>query len=159
MSKELDELKDELVTFLQRIVPHTIRQATVTGINDDDTIIVKLTDDSVIDDARLRSVVKEGNKKISVPAVNSTVLVGRIEGGDEYVVVAVEQIDRELVIIGDTVVEVTDEGVRIERAGNSIKDILLLIVQSAKQTAILYGNNQDFVKLQQAEDKTNNLFV
>lgn len=159
MSAELDQLKDELTTFLKRIVPHTIRQAKVNGINDDDTISVVLSDETVIDDARLRSVVKAGSKKISVPAIDSTVLVGKIETGDEYVVIAVEQIDRELVSIGDTEVEVTEDGVRIEKGGDSIKDILLLIVQSNKQVAVLYGNNEDFVKLQQAETKINNLFL
>lgn len=158
MGLELEQFKEELKTFIKNLCPDTIQQATVIAINDDDdTIAVTLSDDKNIPDVRLKSVVKQGNKKITKPSLNSSVLVGRIEGSDEYVVIANESIDEEKIIIGTTQFIVNENGFTIIKGNDDLKDALTLIVQAVQQIVVIYGNNPDYTKLQTALTKIDNI--
>jgi hypothetical protein len=157
MGLELEQLKTEFEILIRRLAPNTIRPATVTAINDDDTVAVVLSDDTEVDDVRLRSVVKTGNKKIAVPALQSIVLVGRIEGSDEYVVIAMEEIDKEVIVIGTVRYEVDDTGFLFQKGDDTLKEVLSLLIESVQQIVVIEGNNPDYDKLTQALTKTNNL--
>ena len=116
-----------------------------------------MSDDTEIDDVRLKSVIKDGFKRISVPTEGSSVLVGRIETGDEYVVIAVEQIDRELIVIGTVQYEINENGFLFQKGTDTLKQILSLIIESVQQIVVIEGNNPDYDKLTEAATKKNNL--
>jgi len=125
MSLEQDQIRQGLAEFAARFGPAAIAPALVLAINNDDTIQIQFSDDAVIDDCRLKSVVKEGNRVIMVPKVDSIVLVARIENSDEYVVVAVEEITKILYLIGDARYEVDESGHLIEAGGENLLDVLI----------------------------------
>ena len=62
------------------------------------------------DDARLKSVIKDGNKFLLIPKVGSVVLVAKIENSDEYVVIAVEEITEHRINIDNVKFIVDDQG-------------------------------------------------
>jgi len=111
MSKELDQIREGLEQFSAKRGPAAIIPAVVKTVNEDDnTIAVVFSDEVQIDDVRLRSVVKSGNKTVRFPKVESVVLVGCIENSDEYVCIAMEEVDKVLYVIDNTKVETTADG-------------------------------------------------
>ncbi len=100
MNKEDADIKTQLKHFAAQFGPASILPAVVMAVNEDDTIQIKFSDESTIEDCRLKSVVKDGNKVLLIPAVASNVLVGRIDNSDEYVVLSIDEISRLLLIIG-----------------------------------------------------------
>ena len=111
MSTIHEDIKRELKKFSSQFGPVTIVSATVTNINEDDTIAVTLATGEEHDDVRLRSVVKAGNKIVITPSLNTTVLLGKIEDSDEYVVLEVEDISQVLIVIGSISLKITGEGI------------------------------------------------
>lgn len=156
--KEIEQIKNELTKFAARYAPSTIIPATVLSYNSaDETISVALSNDAVIDDVRLRSVIKAGNKKILVPKVNSVVHIASIENSQEYFVAAVEEIDKEFLIIGTVKYDVDDTGFLIKKGNDTLKKILQNIIEAVQQVVVLQGNNPDYIKLQTALTSVNNL--
>ena len=111
MSTVHEDIKRELKKFSSQFGPVTIVSATVTAINEDDTIAVTLATGEEHDDVRLRSVIKAGNKIVVTPTLETTVLLGKIEESDEYVVLEVEDISKVTIIIGNISLVITSEGI------------------------------------------------
>jgi hypothetical protein len=100
MSLEQQQIKDEFVSFSEQFGPAVIMPAVVTAINEDDTIAVQFTNGSILDDVRMKAVIKDGSKFLLIPKINSNVLVGKIQNSDEYVLLTVHEIDNVEFIIG-----------------------------------------------------------
>lgn len=157
MSLENEHIRNEFETFSGRFGPAAIVPATVKGINDDDTISIELSDGSLIDDARLKSVVKDGNKVLLIPAVDSCVLVGKIDNSDEYVVLVVDEITEVQYVVGGVKMVMDATGFLFKKDSDTLKQALVLIVEALQPTVVIYGNNPIYTKLSQALVKINNL--
>ncbi len=138
--------------------PTVVQLATVGQINGDDTITAELISGLIVDDVRLRSVVKDGNRIIIEPAPGSQVLIASIDNGGEYVVIAVEEINRVYVKIGELEFELSDK-LMVKNGADTLKDALTMIVEAVQQVTVIYGNNPDYGKLTQALEKINNLLA
>jgi hypothetical protein len=158
MSKEVNEVKEQLGVFASKFAPDSIVHATVKAVNENDsTIEAEFEGGLVLDDVRLRSVVKAGNKCIMVPEVDSIVLVGRIEGSEEWVVLAVESISKVLYVIGTAKIELTEDGLLVQKGSNTLKASLVKFIEAVEQIVVMQGNNPDYVKLTQAKTEFQNL--
>ena len=124
MDLDTQIIKEELGKFTGRLRQITIQQATVMVINDDDTIQVELLTGASITDVRLRSVVKNGDKVVITPAVGSSVLIGRIERSEEWVVVEREVITQVNYTIGPVVFTVNENGFLIQVGQDSLGSIM-----------------------------------
>ena len=125
MSKLNDDIKQELSKFAEERGPSAIINATVVFVDEtNSSLTVKLDSGLELDDVRLRSVIKAGNKVVLLPAVGSNILIGRIEGGDDYVVIAVEEIDKIIHIIGTVKIEIDLNGILIQKGTETLKKIL-----------------------------------
>lgn len=122
MTDVLEDIKQGFRQF--NASPHTIIPALVIAVNDDHTVEVEFNSGAKVDDVRLKSVVKEGDHVLLIPKLGSTVLVGRIEGSDEFVMVAVEEITEEVKVIGTTKVQMDAAGLLIKRG---TEDLLTLM--------------------------------
>ena len=152
-----EKIKEQLAVFSGQYGPAAIVPATVKAINNDDTIAVEFSDESTVDDARLKAVVKAGNKVLLIPKVNSIVLVGKIENSDEYVVLAVDEISEVQYIIGTVKFSVDENGFLLKKHNDTLKEIATLIIEAVEPIIILEGRQPDLVKLAQAKVKVNNL--
>lgn len=157
MSLVNEKIKEQLKEFSRKVGPAAILPAVVTSVNESDCIVNIIFSDDSETDARLRSVVKNGNRTVQFPKTGSVVLVGSIENSEEYVVLAVEEIDKEVIVIGNTTVQIDEAGVLISKEEDSLKGILLLIIEAVNKIVVLQGTNPDRVKLGQASNKVNNL--
>mgnify|MGYP006921408547 CR=1 FL=1 len=157
MSLQNEQIKNELAVFAGKYAPAILITATVKEIHDDDTVTVVFADDTQAEDVRLKAVVIDGNKCICVPAVNSKVLVGKINNGDDYAVVSFSAISEIKTVIGTVEYGADATGFVFKKGNDTLKQILQLIIESVQQVMVLYGNNPDYAKLATALTKLNNL--
>lgn len=157
MSLENEQIKEQFEHISSRFGPKTIVPGRVIAINEDDTIEVQFSDDSIVDDCRLKAVVKDGNKVLLIPAVDSIVLVGRIENSDEFIVVAVDEVSKMLMVVGSKKFELTSAGFLIASGDDTLKDVISLVIQAVQAVVVMQGRNPDYIKLQQAVTKLNNI--
>lgn len=124
MSRELDDIKTQLSHFASKYGPATIVPATVLVVNADDTVQIEFSTGAVVDDARLRSVVKEGNRFVLVPKEGSIVQVGKIENSDEYLVIGVEEITQVRCQVDTTAFRVDAEGFLLKKGDDSLQKLI-----------------------------------
>lgn len=112
-----EQIKEQIQIFSEKHGPAALIPATVTAINDDDTIVATTSDNVMIDDVRLKSVIKTGTKFTVTPAMNSNILIGRIENSEEFIVVSVDEVKEVRVEINETSI-VADENGIVMNGGN-----------------------------------------
>ena len=157
MSETLADIKEQLAEFSGRYAPKILRTATVTAVNADDTVAIELGNGRTVDDARLRAVVANGNRVVMVPSVGSTVVVGKLENSDEYVVLMVSEVSEIKDKIGTVELNVNNAGILMKKDDDTLKQIATLIIEAIEPIIILEGRNPNLVKLAQAKTKVNNL--
>ena len=157
MSEVLADIKEQLAEFSGRYAPKILRTATVTAVNADDTVAIELGNGRTVDDARLRAVVANGNRVVMVPSVGSTVVVGKLENSDEYVVLMVSEVSEIKDKIGTVELNVNNAGILMKKDDDTLKQIATLIIEAIEPIIILEGRNPNLVKLAQAKTKVNNL--
>lgn len=155
--KQDEQIKEQLTAFAAKYGPAALVTATVTAVNEDDTVALLFADGSTVDDARLKAVVKDGDKIILTPAVNSKVLVGKIENSDECVVVSVDEITKIKVKVGNVEYNLDNTGFLFSKGTDTLKKILTNIVEATQQIVVIYGNNPDYTKLAEAQTSIENL--
>lgn len=85
--------------------------ADVVSVDETSDTVEINVDGLELSSVRLRSIIdSQGNRVVIYPAVESTVLVGRIGKSNELYVQAVGQVDKVLCRIGDMKLEVTEAG-------------------------------------------------
>jgi hypothetical protein len=111
MSKELDDIKRGLRVFSEQYGPAAILPAEVVAVNQAEaTVHIRFSDDTEIEDARLKSVVTGDEGFYSLPAVGSIVQVARIENSEEVIVVAMSSVDKIVLKKGtDTMGKIIDD--------------------------------------------------
>jgi hypothetical protein len=157
MDRTTQDIKDQLSRIAAEFGPAALIPATVTLINTDDTISVKLATGLELDDVRLKSVVKGGAKIIIVPKVESVVQIGRIENSEEFVVLAVEEITEINIEINNVKYVVDETGFLIQKETDTLREVVQLIIEAVQKIVVLQGTNPDRVKLQQALAKAQNI--
>lgn len=172
MSDELQKIKEEMDLFASKRGPAVLVQAKVLTVNEvDNTVEVELDGGGTIDDVQLRSIVKTGNKVVCYPKPNSIVLMAAITNSDEHYVVAVEEVDKVVMVKDDLTITITNEvnvvknglnfkvgnKVKVEKGADSLKDALVKIIEAVQQIVVLQGNNPNYSKLATALTKINNL--
>lgn len=157
MSAIQEEIKQQLGAFAGKFGPQVIEPATVTAVNDDNTVQVQLSDGSTVDDVRLKSVVKAGDRVVMIPAINSVVLIGSIENSKEYVVLAVDEVSEVIYNIMGVTYSVTGDGFLFKKNEDTLKDVMIDLIEAVEQIIVLKGRNPDRVKLALAKNKVNNI--
>lgn len=152
MGKVEDDIKNQLQLLAGEFGPAQIISAKVLSVNiDEDTIAVAVDGGLEIDDVRLKSIIKAGNKLVLRPTVNSTVLIGRIENSDEWVMISPDEIDSIRLEIGEVKYEVDQTGFLFQKEESTLKELIQLMIEAIEPIVVLEGNNPDFIKLAQAK--------
>ncbi|RYZ21647.1 MAG: hypothetical protein EOO10_22270 [Chitinophagaceae bacterium] len=142
MALENEQIKEQLTNFSSKHGPAAIVPAEVVLVNEEEaTVHVRFSDDSEIEDVRLKAVVTGAEGFYCLPVAGSQIQVARIENSDEYVVVAFSDIDKIVMVKGEV----------------SLKSILNLIIEACQQIVVMQGNNPNYAKLVQAKTQVTNL--
>lgn len=158
MSSVLEDIKNQFGDFSNKRGPAAVFPAGVTAVNDDDTVKVLLSDNVEIDDVRLRSVIKAGNKIVLVPKVGSIILIARIENSEEFFCVAVEEISDVVYKIGEVVFSIDEAGFVVKKDNDDLKEALIKIIDAVQKIIVLQGTNPDRAKLIEAKASIQNIF-
>lgn len=158
MGKVEDDIKEQLGRFSEKYAPVSIMHADVVAINENDTIQVETVGGNEIDDVRLKSVIKAGNKLILTPKVGTTVLIGRVENGEDWVLISADEVEKVSLVINDVNIEIDENGLMVSKGGDNLKEIFELIISAVKQIVVLQGNNPNYQKLLDAQSKVDNIF-
>ncbi|MDI3319126.1 hypothetical protein [Pinibacter soli] len=147
----------ELVQAFKDIVGKDVNifPATVKSVDKESNTCVVDFEELDLGGVRLQSIEKATKGLTIYPAIGSVVLVQRLTDED-YFICMFSEIDQVVIKTDETVFEVKD-GVLVKKGDDTLKDALLLIVQAVQQITVLYGNNPDYAKLQQAVTKINNI--
>lgn len=148
----------ELVRALKVILDKgdNILHAVVTSVDKVSCVCVVEYDGLEIGDVRLRATVNEHATGMKAfPVIGSSVLVEKIND-EEFFVVMFSEVEIMRVETDTTVFEVQN-GFLLQKDQDTLKQVLTLMVQSIQNIVVLYGSNPDYIKLNQALTKINNL--
>jgi hypothetical protein len=154
--EQIRELLDERAA---RVGPQPTMLAIVRSVNDTEATCVLYDAETNLEyyDVRLRPVI-DGKESLTVfPKDKSWCLATRIEGTEEWMVLACSEIDKWRLKIGDTLIEQNATGLLIKKQNDTLRQALELIVQAVMKVVVVQGQNPDYVKLQQALTKIQNI--
>lgn len=99
-----------------------------------------------------------GSKIVIKPKEGSKVLVGIINNlVTEAFIEQCSEIDEVLIVTGDKEYKLNAEGHLIKGGNDTLKQVIQLIIEAVQKIMVLQGNNPDFLKLTQAQEKLNNI--
>ncbi len=108
---------------------------------------------------RLQAVVATNKKGCRLyPAENSDVVIEQMDDKGNWVVALYSDIEEVVFEIGTTVFSMNTDGHAITKGSDSLKQALTLTNDAVKQIMVLYGNNPDYLKLQQSQAIIDNIF-
>jgi hypothetical protein len=141
MDKATEDIKEQLGNFSDAFGPVVIHAVKVVAINEDDTAQVEWESGLVMEDVRLKSVVKDSDHFIIVPAVGSTVMIGKIEKGEEYVVLAVEAIQTVKSLTGQTRFVQDSGGFLLQKGSDDLQGLMVALLDAilVERHATNYG--------------------
>jgi hypothetical protein len=131
-----EQIREALKQHIKAHTGMTTVLATVVSV-DEDEMTCELDDDGLaIYDVRLKPVLRTDESVVMFPAVDSFVLIGRIEDDEEWMLLACEKVDKYRITVDDCVIEMTSEGIKISKAGESLKNILNDLIDAIKALTV-----------------------
>lgn len=138
---------------IKNIVAGVVKE--VNGNNCD----VQIEGGPLLYDVRLQAIENAVSSFIRItPKLDSVVLVGVIENMEaEAAVMQCSEIDEVEIMIGAKTYKINSEGHLIKGGADTLLDALKLLIEAVQVIVVLQGHNPDYIKLQQALVKINNI--
>lgn len=118
----MTKVRDEIARSIKEIAQagrYEIFTGQVTQVKEQDaTCHVETAPGVVIENVRIRSVIDELTGVYVIPALNSYVVIAKLDGGQDYTLLNASKIDKWLLKIGNTTAEVND-GLFVLNNGNN----------------------------------------
>lgn len=108
-------------------------------------------------DVRLRPVIDGNEGLIVFPKTGTWCLAARLENTDEWMVIGCSEVDKWQLKIGETTIEQDAAGLLIKKQNDTLRQAVELIIEAVMKIIVIQGQNPDYVKLQQALAKIQNL--
>ena len=151
-AKDLSNAIKQLVGSSDKVI------ATVTSVDKDKSCCDVEIDGNELGNIRLQAIVKENVKGCKYyPAVGSKVVVEQLNDKGDWMVTMLSEIEEVLFEIGTSKYQLKANGFLIKKGDDTLKQVLTLLVESIQPIVVVYGNNPNYVKLNQALTKINNL--
>jgi len=151
-AKDLSNAIKQLIGSSDKVI------ATVTSVDKAKSCCDVEVDGNELGNVRLQAIVKENVKGCKLyPAVGSKVVIEQLNNKGDWMVTMLSEIEEVLFEVATTKLQQKEDGLLIKKGDDTLKQALTLIVESVQPIVVLYGNNPDYVKLNQALTKINNL--
>jgi hypothetical protein len=127
------QIRERLRTMAGKDGPVQTLLAIVESVDVDEYTCVLNDDDILIYDVRLRPVINENESLTLVPKVGSWVLAIRIEDDEEWMVIAVDEVDRYRIVVGNMLFQMKDGKFMVSSGAESLGkliDELILQIQA-----------------------------
>ena len=152
-----DEIRKRLREFAGEVGPQQTMLAIVKDVDEAEfTCTLKDEDDGFeYPGIRLRPVLDGMEGLTLFPQVGTWAFAIRIEEDDDWMLLAVGQVQKWRLTIGDTVLEQTGSGLLVSRDNTTLKNALINIIEAVQKIIVLQGNNPDYNKLTAAKSAIN----
>ncbi|AKK74435.1 hypothetical protein OK18_19075 [Chryseobacterium gallinarum] len=105
-----EQLRAGFESLAKSLAPAVSNIARVKSVNESQaTCILIDEDDQEFLDVRLKPVISDNKSFLQIPKIGTYVLAVRVEDDDDWMVVATDQVDKFLWVVGDTKLELTDK--------------------------------------------------
>lgn len=158
---ELDEqIRSGIKRLAEAVGPVATMLAKVISVDTEAKTCVLLEtigeDEIEIPEVRLRPVLN-GKESITIyPKTGSYVLAVRIENDEQWMVLAVDEAERINYKTDNSEFEMSN-GFLLKRGDDTLKAVLLNVIEACEVILVLQGNNPDYTKLATAKASLNNL--
>jgi hypothetical protein len=126
--------------------------ATVKSVDEADGTCILVDDDGLeMFDVRLKPVLTESESVMMIPAVDSFVLIGRIEDDEEWLLLACEKLDKYRLTVDESIIEMTSDGIKVSKAGESLKSILNDLLEAIKTLTVPTGTGPSGTPINEAQ--------
>lgn len=159
---EIDQqIRAALTRLAEKVGPSGTILGKIKSVNEGEfTCVVTETigeDELDIPDVMLRPVL-DGNEGLTLfPKANTWALAIRVEGGEDWMLLAAGEYDKVKLKIGTAIIEQDSTGLLIKKGNDTLKQVIQNIIEATQQIVVLYGNNPDYGKLTTALTKLNNI--
>lgn len=138
-----------------RFGPATTLLGTCQAVDENEMTCVLLTDLLEMPDVRLKPILNEDEGITIFPALGSWCLAVRLEGSEDWVLIASNKVNKWRLKVGEAVIEQSLSGLEISNAGANLKDILTKMIEAVMQIVVVMGSNPNYAKLTEALTKIN----
>lgn len=133
----MEQLRNSLAQMAGSSGPSPTNIAKVKSVNESDgTCILIDEDDQEFLEVRLKPVLSKNDSFLQIPKIGTYVMAVRVEDDDDWMIIACEEVDKFLWLVGDTKLELTDK-ICLE-AGNqnllSLMQRLFTVMERGYQT-------------------------
>ncbi len=105
-----ERIRKGLEDFSRRMAPPVSNVAKVKSVNESEgTCVLIDEDDQEFLEVRIKPVLSDNKSFLQIPKVGTFVLAVRIEDDDDWMVIACDEVEKFLWIVGDTKLELTDK--------------------------------------------------
>ena len=158
MTRE-EQIRQLLDERAGRVGPRPTMLATVQSVDTTEATCVLYDEETALEyyDVRLKPVVDSPESITVFPKTGSWCLATRIEGTDEWMVLACSEADKWRLKIGEAVIEQTADGLLIQKQSDTLRQALEMVIQAVMKVVVVQGQNPDYAKLQQALTKIQNI--
>lgn len=157
--EKAEQIRNALKKMAGEFAPDNGMLAQVKSVDEEAMTCDLYDEESELDfyDVRLRPVLDGEECMTIIPKVDSWVLAVRIEDSDDWVIVSVGEADKWRLKIGEAVIEQNSTGLLIQKADDTLKQVIELIIQAVEKIVVIQGTNPDYAKLTEALTKLNNV--
>lgn len=119
-----EQIRLGIAEIAKRYGPLNSVLAQVLSVDETEKTCVLDLDGIELPDVRLAPVINDNHSAIAFPAINSFVLAVRIEGDDDWMVIAADEITKYRVTIGDMVFEMDGEKFLLKKGEENLKKLV-----------------------------------
>ncbi len=154
-----EQLREALLKMAAKVGPTVTLLAKVLTVDETESTCVLQDDDTeiVYHNVRLRPVLDGNASQMLVPKEGTWALAVRIEDTEQYMLIACGETAKLISKIGTTTLQQSAGGFEIKKGNDSLKEVIVNMIEAVQQIVVLQGNNPDYAKLTTALTKTNNL--
>lgn len=158
MGKE-EEIRAALRKLAGEVGPETTLIGQVEGVNEDEKTCSIFDEETGLtyQDIRLRPVIDGDESMTLFPEPGTWAVAIRLEGGEDWVMTHAQKVYKWRLKIANAEIEQTADGLSVKNGGDSLKDVLKLIIEAVLKVVVIQGQNPDYVKLNQALVKLNKI--
>jgi hypothetical protein len=105
-----EQLRQGFSNFAKSMAPPVSNIAVVKSVNEEEgTCVLIDEDEQEFLDVRLKPVLSDNKSFLQIPKIGTFVLAVRVEDDDDWMVIACDEVDKFLWIVGKTKIELTDK--------------------------------------------------
>lgn len=144
------EIIELLIDRLKQNPPEITLLAKVKSVDEEEMTCVLVDGDVEIPEVRLRPVL-DGKQSLTIfPKPGTWCLAVRLEDGDEWMLMAVGEVEKYRINQGNLVFEIEDGKLSVKNDTTDLLTVIKDICEACLQIVVIQGNNPDYVKLNNA---------